>query len=73
MLNDKECEEIYLKWIEHLISGKQMVITPHYDRVLLYRAFNDNFPCNETSKNLNVITIFVTAASYIHHDVIRKV
>lgn len=27
MLNDKECEEIYLKWIEHLISGKQMVIT----------------------------------------------
>lgn len=25
MLNDKECEEIYLKWIEHLISGKQML------------------------------------------------
>lgn len=73
MLNDKECEEIYLKWIEHLISGKQMVITPHYDRVLVYQAFNDNFPCNETIKNLNVIAILVTAASYIHHDVIRKV
>lgn len=36
MLNDKECEEIYLKWIEYLIFGRQMVMILYYDRVIVY-------------------------------------
>ncbi|XP_062567423.1 WD repeat-containing protein 11-like isoform X2 [Saccostrea cucullata] len=58
MLNEKECEEIFSKWIEHLTSTKQML---HAVLIMMSQTkFDDVF------KTLSYIGYIETAASFLN-------
>ncbi|XP_048744996.2 WD repeat-containing protein 11-like isoform X2 [Ostrea edulis] len=57
MLNEKDCEEVFLKWIEHLTSTKQML---HAIYIMMSRSKFD-----DVLKTLHYIGYIETAACFL--------